>query len=99
MPRARWRRSSAYRAAGPTIWPWRCSASGGTTDTSLTYMHELPRSQIVGAPRMSSASIKPVIFISYSHKDEPEKPGPHDILWLTFVQSHLAPTVKHGTYE
>lgn len=46
-----------------------------------------------------NVSAKPVIFISYSHKDEPKKPGPKDERWLSFVQSHLAPAVKHGMYE
>ena len=48
---------------------------------------------------MSSRSTKPVIFISYSHKDEPKDPGGNDIRWLTLVQSHLAPAMKHGIYE
>jgi hypothetical protein len=42
---------------------------------------------------------KPVIFISYSHKDEPKTPGPKDERWLSFVQSHLQPAVKHGMYD
>jgi tetratricopeptide (TPR) repeat protein len=47
---------------------------------------------------VSVGTAKPVIFISYSHKDEPKTPGPKDELWLTFVQSHLQPAVKHGMY-
>jgi hypothetical protein len=35
---------------------------------------------------MSPASAKPVIFISYAHKDEPDKPE-HGFQWLTYVQS------------
>src|SRR5450755_896018 len=44
---------------------------------------------------MSSASIKPVIFISYSHKDEPEKPRDGEIQWLSFVRTYLQPAVKN----
>jgi tetratricopeptide (TPR) repeat protein len=45
------------------------------------------------------SDIKPVIFISYSHKDEPEKPAPDEVAWLTFVQSFLAPVVKVGIFD
>jgi TIR domain len=48
---------------------------------------------------MADGTAKPVIFISYSHKDEPKKPGPNDECWLTFGQSHLQPAVKHGIYD
>lgn len=44
-------------------------------------------------------STKPVIFVSYSHKDEPEKPGSDDVAWMTFVLSFLAPVVKAGIFE
>jgi len=39
---------------------------------------------------MSPASSKPVIFISYSHKDEPERAPEGDIHWLTEILSYLA---------
>ena len=42
---------------------------------------------------------KPVIFISYSHKDEPEHPGPDEVKWRTYVVSHLQPAVKNGICE
>ncbi|HYI94095.1 MAG TPA: TIR domain-containing protein, partial [Bryobacteraceae bacterium] len=48
---------------------------------------------------MSDVSAKPVIFISFSHKDEPDKPGPDEVAWLTFVQSFLAPVVKTGIFD
>jgi hypothetical protein len=48
---------------------------------------------------MPNGPTKPVIFISYSHKDEPDKPGPDDTAWLTFVQSLLAPVVKAGIFD
>jgi hypothetical protein len=47
----------------------------------------------------SPVSAKPVIFVSYSHRDEPEKPGPEDMAWMTFVLSFLAPVVKAGVFE
>lgn len=48
---------------------------------------------------MPESSTKPVIFISYSHKDEPEKPEEGERRWLTYVQSFLAPAIKHGIFE
>ena len=48
---------------------------------------------------MPSASTKPVIFISYSHKDEPEKPRQDEIQWLSFVRTYLQPAVKHGVFD
>jgi hypothetical protein len=48
---------------------------------------------------MSTVSTKPVIFISFSHKDEPENPGPDELAWLSFVQSFLAPVVKVGIFD
>lgn len=48
---------------------------------------------------MANGSTKPIIFISYSHKDEPEYPGEGQVAWLTFVQSFLAPAVKTGIFE
>lgn len=44
-------------------------------------------------------SDKPVIFISYSHKDEPEKPVDGEVKWLTFVTDYLKLGVKHGIYD
>jgi hypothetical protein len=44
-------------------------------------------------------STKPVIFISYSHKDEPEKRAGGEIQWLTFVREHLQPAVKEGVFN
>jgi TIR domain len=48
---------------------------------------------------MLGASTKPVIFISYSHKDEPEKPVDGEVQWLTFVQTYLQPAAKVGIFE
>jgi tetratricopeptide (TPR) repeat protein len=48
---------------------------------------------------MPNKPAKPIIFISYSHKDEPDKPGPDEVRWLTFVQSFLAPVVKTGIFD
>jgi len=44
---------------------------------------------------MPSGSIKPIIFISYAHADEPEKPR---IQWLSFVMKFLRPAVKSGEF-
>ena len=44
-------------------------------------------------------SDKPVIFISYSHKDEPEQARAGEEKWLTFVQRFLRPAVKDGRFE
>jgi formylglycine-generating enzyme required for sulfatase activity len=48
---------------------------------------------------MSADSNKPVIFISYSHKDEPEHPRDGEIQWLSFVLTFLKPAVKHGIFS
>jgi hypothetical protein len=45
------------------------------------------------------SSTKPVIFISYSHKDEPEKPRDGEVQWLSFVRTYLQPAVKHGIFD
>src|ERR1700677_2025383 len=41
---------------------------------------------------------KPIIFISYAHKDEPERPE-HGFQWLAFVRSALLPAIKDGIFE
>ena len=40
-------------------------------------------------------AVKPVIFISYSHKDEPEKPGldEGEVWWLRCVGEFLQPSI------
>lgn len=48
---------------------------------------------------MSAASAKPVIFISYSHKDEPDYPREGEVQWLSFVRTYLQPAVKHGVFD
>jgi hypothetical protein len=48
---------------------------------------------------VSNVMTKPIIFISYAHKDEPDKPAEGEERWLTFVQTYLAPAVKHGVFE
>ena len=42
---------------------------------------------------------KPILFISYSHLDEPERPGEGEVRWLSFVVGHLRPAEKHGAVE
>ena len=48
---------------------------------------------------MSSNSAKPIIFLSYAHLDEPEKPRGEEIQWLTFVMKFLRPAVKSGEFR
>jgi hypothetical protein len=48
---------------------------------------------------MLNTPVKPVIFISYSHKDEPESPRPDEIAWLSFVRTYLKPAVKDGVFD
>jgi TIR domain-containing protein len=48
---------------------------------------------------MADGTAKPVIFISYSHKDEPEHPRDGEIQWLSFVRTFLQPAIKHGIFE
>jgi tetratricopeptide (TPR) repeat protein len=42
---------------------------------------------------------KPVIFISYAHADEPEKPMDGEVQWLSFVRRFLQPAVKEGIFD
>ncbi len=44
------------------------------------------------------SSPKPIIFISYAHADEPEKPRGEEIQWLSFVMRFLRPAVKSGAF-
>jgi len=48
---------------------------------------------------MADGTAKPVIFISYSHKDEPEKPAEGEVKWLTFVRTYLQPAIKNGIFD
>jgi hypothetical protein len=48
---------------------------------------------------MSPASTKPVIFISYAHADEPDKPPEGEIQWLSSVLQYLRPGEKAGVFE
>lgn len=48
---------------------------------------------------MTDNPAKPVIFISYSHKDEPEHPRADEVAWLSFVRTYLQPAVKHGVFD
>ena len=51
---------------------------------------------VESATFMSSA--KPIIFITYAHADEPEKPRGEEIQWLSFVMRFLRPAVKSGAF-
>ena len=51
------------------------------------------------AEGIANGTAKPVIFISYSRKDEPEEPAAGEVPWLTYVQSCLAPAVKTGIFD
>jgi hypothetical protein len=42
---------------------------------------------------------KPVIFVSYAHADEPDKPLEGEVRWLSFVIDFLRPAVKQGTVD
>jgi hypothetical protein len=47
---------------------------------------------------MSSDSTKPLVFISYAHLDEPEKPRGEAVQWLSFVMGFLKPGEKGRRY-
>ena len=42
------------------------------------------------------SDVKPVIFISYARKDEPDKPARGEVRWRSYVQSYLAPAGLNG---
>jgi TIR domain len=48
---------------------------------------------------MSSDSIKPIIFISYAHADEPEKPRGEEIQWYSLVRKFLRAGERRGFFE
>src|SRR5580693_1136184 len=48
---------------------------------------------------MADGTAKPVIFISYSHKDEPEHPREGEVQWLSFVRTYLQPAIKDGIFD
>jgi tetratricopeptide (TPR) repeat protein len=48
---------------------------------------------------MSSSSTKPIIFISYAHKDGLSKPLESGVDWLEFVLEHLRPGERAGHYS
>jgi hypothetical protein len=48
---------------------------------------------------MPTPRTKPVIFISYAHADEPEKPAEGEVRWLSFVERYLRPAQRRGAVE
>jgi hypothetical protein len=48
---------------------------------------------------MPTPPSRPIIFVSYAHADEPEKPGEGEIKWLSFVTGYLRPAEKQGAVE
>jgi hypothetical protein len=50
-------------------------------------------------PAMPTESAKPLVLISYSLKDEPEKPAKGEVKWLSYVMGYLQPAMKQGTIE
>ena len=44
-------------------------------------------------------SDKPIVFISYSHQDEPAHPAADEVQWFTYVKSHLNPLEENGLFE
>ena len=48
---------------------------------------------------MPTEPYRPIIFISYAHADEPEKPAEGEVKWLSFVTGYLRPALKHGAVE
>jgi tetratricopeptide (TPR) repeat protein len=48
---------------------------------------------------MANGTAKPLIFISYSHKDEPEHPRDGEVQWLSFVRTYLQPAIKDGIFD
>jgi hypothetical protein len=47
----------------------------------------------------SPPKAKPIIFVSYAHGDEPEKPIEGEVQWLSFVMNFLRPAAKQGAVE
>ena len=47
---------------------------------------------------MPTETGKPLIFISYAHADEPERPRGEEVQWLSFVMRFLRPAIKSGEF-
>ena len=50
-------------------------------------------------PSDSTQSPKPIIFISYAHKDDPFQPAPGEIDWLEYVLEFLRPGETVGGFS
>src|SRR5262252_3732063 len=48
---------------------------------------------------MPVGTTKPVIFISYAHADEPERPRDGEVQWLTFVRTYLQLAVRDAIFD
>ena len=48
---------------------------------------------------MPTSRTMPVIFISYAHADEPERPAEGEVQWLSFVEDYLRPAETQGAVE
>lgn len=56
--------------------------------------------RLQGFGRMADGKKQPVVFISYSHLDEPDQfLHPGETRWLSYVSSHLKPAAAHGKLE
>jgi hypothetical protein len=53
----------------------------------------------IAAAPMTSQPPRPIVFISYAHLDEPEKPTDREDQWLSFVISFLRPAERRGVLE
>jgi hypothetical protein len=42
---------------------------------------------------------KPIVFVSYAHRDQPEKPGPEGFAWLSFVLEYLNVGRRAGAFD
>jgi hypothetical protein len=42
---------------------------------------------------------KLIVFVSYAHRDEPEKPGPEGFAWLSFVLEYLSVGKRAGAFD
>ena len=86
--------SFGRQAAGATALPGhlRMTYHALTWRSCRALSHQLQRAPNDGRRK------KPAIFISYSHKDEPERTPEGDIHWLTDIQAYLVPAAN-GTFQ
>jgi hypothetical protein len=84
--------------------PTKIDRSENEAPGSSTEQGQMERTEIAtpptGGPRSQPIqSVKPIVFVSYAHTDEPDRPAEGETKWLSFVMSYLKPAIKRGAVD